>query len=306
MSLEQLTPAQEIELREWRKRYYAIGWSTERSDRPKAEKAMVKLYARMGLPAPAFHWCQSPFEAVKIIEESTGSKVALSGTDGCLDAYWVAFHTFCIHLGGKVEPDDKVHLEEWKDLVESTGPCYPYTKVCLMTERPIRACWDEREVLHSEDGMALEYADGNGIYCIHNVVVPEMVVMRPWEMTLEMIEGEKNADVQTVMQDMWCHEEKDSTGRRKGAGGGRWLEETGSKAIDMDVYTAYTDEVTGESTQIQRALMEDKLGRKFLVCSDSSTDRVYFIQVANEAKTCVEGHASINGGIPDADIVVSA
>jgi hypothetical protein len=304
--ITELTAEQTRDLAVWRAKYLAQGWSTEPSDRPKAEAAIRALYTRLNKPAPKFVWFDSPHAAVDCIKESTGAACSLTGTDGCLDSYWIALFTFGAHIGCKYEADDTAHLGEWADLAASTGPCWPYENYCLMSERPVIATYDEREQLHNDSGPALAYKDGNAIYAIHNVRVPELVVMRPWEMTLAGIEAEENEDVRTVMQDAWCYEETDSTGRRKGAGGGRWVQETGATTVDMDVYTAYTDEETGESTQIQRALLKDKRGWQYLVCSDSSTDRVYYIRVDPEAKTCREAHMSINGGIDDSKIVVSA
>jgi hypothetical protein len=173
-----------------------------------------------------------------------------------------------------------------------------------MSERPIKAAYDDRELLHCEDGPALLYKDGLGIYAINGVRIPgelgPLVVERPWELTLEQIEKEDNEDIRVIMQARWCFEEMDNAGDRVGSGGGRWLQETGCKTIHEDVYTAYGD------VAIMRALLEDKNGRKFLCCSDSSTDRVYYIQVARESTTCEEAHMSVNGGIPDSDIVVSS
>ena len=305
--IQTLTPQQELDRIAWRKKYLDIGWSTQRSDRPRAEKGVAALYKRLKLPPPQFLWVDSPKAATAIIKESTGTTVTLTGCDGSLDAYWAAFYTFLIHIGGTASDEDKAQLSEWVDVIESTGPCYPYTKICIMTERPTIASYDERELLHGEGAPALQYQDGFRIYAVHGVTVPEIVVMRPWDMTLEMIEGMKdNTDVQTIAQSAWCYPELTDNGRHRGAGGGRWLDETGAKSIDMDVYTAYVDETTGAAVQLQRALLVDRLGRKFLVCSDSSTTEVYYIQVDPNAKTCEEGHMSVNGGIPDSKIAVSS
>jgi hypothetical protein len=304
--IESLTPKQETEMVQFLERYMAVGWSTGRSDRARAERGMVALYKLRDLKPPKFVWVNSPFQAVKVIADSTGSPANLSGTDGSLDAYWLSFYMFCIHIGGKVSDADREHLKAWEDIIESTGPCFPYEKVCIMTERPSIASHDERGMLHSVDGPSLAYLDGEKLFHINGVAVPEMVVMEPWKMTLAHIQNVGNDDVQSIMQDRWCHERTDSTGRNVGAGGGRWLEETAAKTIAMDLYTAYTDEETGDSVQIQRALIEDKQGRKYLMCSDSSTDRIYYIRVAPESMTCEEGHRSINGGIPDSKIVVSS
>lgn len=303
---EKLTPQQELDLVEWRKKYFAIGWCTAPSDRPAAETAVAALYERLGKKCPPFVWFDSPIAAAKCIKESGGGNVTLSGDDGCIDAYLTALYTFGRHIGVAYKPEDAKYIDHWDTLVASTGPCYPYTKVCLMTERPCIATYDERERLHGEGAPAIEYRDGNKIFAVHGIRVPEVVVMRPWELTLEQIEAQTNEDIRTIMQDAWCHLAVDSTGRHLGVGGGRWLEETGAQHVDMDVYTAYTDEETGEPIQIQRALLVDKRGWKYLTCSDSSTDHVYHIRAAADVKTCREAHESINGGIPDSKISVSA
>lgn len=303
--IESLTPEQEALRIKYRSEYFKIGWSTAPSNREAAETAISALYKRLNKSAPKFVWFDSPRSAVECIYESTGERVGLSGTDGCIDAYWVCFYAFCETLKeGMYKEEDSAQLKEWDALVRSTGPCFPYENYCLMTERPIRACYDERELLHSSDGPALEYRDGVKIWAINGVRLPEtigeLVVMRPWDMTRKMIESAESEDLRTIMQERWCYEEVDNAGDRVGAGGGRWLKETGMQQIHEDVYKAYGD------TVLMRALLVSKEGRKYLCCSDSSTDRVYYIRVSDDAKTCEEGHMSINGGVKDSDIVASA
>ena len=68
-----------------------------------------------------------------------------------------------------------------------------------MTDRHTTLNLDDRGRLHSTTGMACAYADGWGVYCIHGVTVPEYVVERPHEITIEKISTEKNAEVRRVM-----------------------------------------------------------------------------------------------------------
>lgn len=316
-----LTPEEEAARDACRVEYLAHGWSTEPSDRQAAEEAICALYerarklqsdaswveklkdrfARTKDVRPKFVWFDSPLAAVKTIYESTGERRWLSGTDGCIDSYWVAFYKFCSQLvPDVVKPEDLEHLEEWDKLVKSTGPCWPYTNYCLMSERPVIARKNANEVLHCEDGPALQYRDGFSIYAVNGVRVPEVVIMRPWEMTLEYIEDIKSADVQTIALQNWCYEEISSTGGRVGANGGRWLDETGAEQVAVDTLPGYKDCV------IMRALMRDREGRQFLICNDSSTKHVYCIRVSSESRTCSEAHASVNGGISDAAIRMSS
>jgi hypothetical protein len=303
--IEKLTPEQETLREEFFNRYMAIGWSSEPSDRPTAEQAMAELYKRQKKAVPQFVWFDSPAQAVRTIYESTGDRVQFSCVDGNLESNWLSFFMFCRELKRHMyKPEDEKLLLVWDALAKSTGPVYPYTNYCLMTERPVKAEHDEAGQLHCDDGPALLYRDGYAVYAVHGVRIPSRLgplIDRPWEITLEVIQDpEVDEDVRTTLQSLWCYEEVDSAGDRVGSGGGRYVREIGATQVDTDVYTAY------EGASIMRALLEDKDGRKWLACGDSSTDRVYYIQVPPHVLTCAEAHESINGGIPDSDIVASS
>ena len=62
--IERMTPEQEELLGRWRREWFGIGSSTERADRPRAEKAISAMYERIGQPAPRFFWFDSPATAV--------------------------------------------------------------------------------------------------------------------------------------------------------------------------------------------------------------------------------------------------
>ncbi len=307
--IEKLTPEQEVRLTQFRAAYFQHGWSTAPSDRPAAEAAIVKLYARLGSSAPKFVWFDSPAAATACIKESTGEVVRLGGTGGCLDATGACFYMFGATLREGIYGKNYEHLLEWDALAKSTGPCYTYENYCLMTERPIKATYDERELLHSTDGPALLYRDGFKVYAINGVRIPgdvaEIVVERPWELTAKMLADATSEDLRSIMQERWCYERVDNAGDRVGSGGGRWLDETGAKSIHEDVYRAYRNDA-GDDVTLMRALLRAIDGKQYLCCSDSSTDRVYYIRVSPTAKTCEEGHMSVNGGVKDSDIVASA
>jgi hypothetical protein len=89
--ITELTPEQKELQEQYLKDYMAIGWSTEPSDREMAEQAILDLYKLKGAKAPEFVWFDSPFAAVETLIES-GVTASLSGTDGQLDAYWIAYY----------------------------------------------------------------------------------------------------------------------------------------------------------------------------------------------------------------------
>jgi hypothetical protein len=163
-----LTPEQQEECRKWQKLYQDIGTCTEPSDRPRAEKAMCAIYRRLGFKEPEFLWFDSPKAAIDFVEEQTGKRPGLGDVRGQLDAYWGAFYAFCRHLTPDIyNKEDSEQLDEWLELIKSTGPCWPYEHYCLMSERPSVVKFDEDMLLHCEDGPALLYRDGWAIHAIH-------------------------------------------------------------------------------------------------------------------------------------------
>ncbi len=292
--IQSLTPEQDVMREKYRKDYLAHGWSSQPADRPTAEKAMTDLYARLNQSPPKFLWVDSPYAAQEIIRAS-GKPPQQPSVRGGIDAYWVCRFVFAQQaFPGIFSQTDAEHLAVWDTVIKSTGYVYPFTKICIMCERPSVLSRNERNVLHCEDGPAIAFRDGHPGWYWDGLEVTQQIIEAPHTLTLEQIEGmTENTDVQTVAQERWCHEDG------SGAGGGRWLEETGAELVHQDDYLAYGN------VRMARALLKDKRGFKYLVCTDSCTDRVYYIRSSPDAKTCEEAHMSFNGGIRDSEIVFS-
>ena len=104
-------------------------------------------------------------------------------------------------------------------------------------------------------------------------MVPSKVILFPETLTLDEIEKEPNLEVQRIMIERY--------------GADKYLEEV--QAIELD-----RDNLGLEGSH-ERLLFVDKKGRKWMLCSDGSTGRVYTLAVDDGAKTCKEAHASICG-----------
>jgi hypothetical protein len=65
--IEKLTPEQEQQLHEWRKRWFAIGSCCAPADRVRAEAAITTMYTEIGEKPPKFVWVQSPATGVLAI-----------------------------------------------------------------------------------------------------------------------------------------------------------------------------------------------------------------------------------------------
>src|ERR1700749_5321840 len=79
--IESLTPGQELNLIEWRDRWFRAGTCTNAADRPRAEAAITQMYAEIGKPAPRFIWADSPLTAniiMYLISDKKGNSLCNS------------------------------------------------------------------------------------------------------------------------------------------------------------------------------------------------------------------------------------
>lgn len=126
--------------------------------------------------------------------------------------------------------------------------------------------------LHSDASAAI-VSDVEDLYFCHGVLVPSFVVTDPDSISVEHIRTETNAEVRRIMIERMGPE--------------RYLKEAGSKLIDMDCL-----KLVGSAP---RALVQDSLGDKWLIGTDGSTKRVYYMPVPSEVMTCREAHNAIAG-----------
>jgi hypothetical protein len=83
-------------------------------------------------------------------------------------------------------------------LNQSAGWWIARRDVALISERPTRICRDERGRLHAEDGAAVLYPDGWGVWAWHGRRVPERIIAAPETLTVAEINALPNAEVRRV------------------------------------------------------------------------------------------------------------
>jgi hypothetical protein len=209
---------------------------------------------------------------------------------GQTDAYWVAFYKFCQHIGVVYEDDASKKLDLWEKFVKSAGWAYPFTQICIICDRPEVALRDDNNVLDGENGPAIKFRDGWEVYSSHGVMVDKWIIMEPEKITIQDIDAQDNIEVKRIMQNQM--------------GIGKYLEASGAKTIHMDIrddagFVIYSSEGEGDDDKkpvgFPRALMVDKEGRHFLCGTDTSTDRVYYMEVPNTCTTCAEAGSALAG-----------
>lgn len=137
-----------------------------------------------------------------------------------------------------------------------------------------------QKVQHCDDGPCIAWApdeaepDGKKAWFISGIEVTEQIVMRPETLTIKQIKEEKNAEVRRIMRERY--------------GNGKYLQETGAKVIDSDFEGA-------RKGSAPRVLLEDDEKQKWLVGTDGSTGRVYYMAVEGNIKTCRTAHESLFG-----------
>jgi len=193
-------------------------------------------------------------------------------------AGWCAYMTFFRYVAQL--PIDYAAWNHYEVLCRHAGPRIIHPDFCLISDFPTRLAVDDQRRPHADDGPFCLWRDGSALYAVHGVRVPAWIVETPETITVEAIHAEPNAEVRRVM--------------RQRFGEGRYLAATGAKLIHMDSVRR-----TPGRPAITRALLQDREGQRWLVASDGSTPRVYYMLVPPDAATCREAHEALCAGLTE-------
>lgn len=296
--IKQLTeadkPVAEAKLKFWIDNYHR----TDPANRKEAEEGALACYELAGYPRPSkVSWHVSPLAAVRYVakmklglDKPTPAVVDELFAGICYgpeDVIWLACFDTYNELGQfdlkEIEPIYKVALNGhiWFALEDEA----------IMIERPVEIYTEPKTYRpHRTDGPILRYGDevtsegiipGFSVWAIDNFLVNEQIVMRPETLTVQQITSESNAEVRRIMIDRF--------------GIKRFLQESGAKMVDCDGGPPGPGGAP-------RVLVEDALNQRWLIGTDGSTTRVYYMPVHRDAKTCREAHERISG-ISEANLV---
>ena len=105
---------------------------------------------------------------------------------------WVSFFTDVCELDlGDVNKRAKAYAETSL----SAGYWWPNKDFIMVCDRPTEINRDGSGRLHSENGMAIRWIDGWGLWMWHGTKVSEKIIMRSQEITREEILAESNSEV---------------------------------------------------------------------------------------------------------------
>jgi hypothetical protein len=268
--IDSLTPEQEALLDVYCNKYIKIGMSTD-TDKPRAEKAFKDLYKQQNLEEPEIRWFDSPLAANRGAKEA-GVLHLPFGWEGSFDAGYASFYKYAREVLGCVE-ETNPFLPVF-DIIESCGPSIECDKVVFVSVKPSEIYTDEQGELHNENGPSFSYPDGFKGFFWHGFAVPEDLILRPQDITVERIQKEDNTEIRRILLERF--------------GTGRFIAETGGEIVDED-----HDDINGD-----RQLVKDKLGNVLFHVCDISTGRAYWLDVPPDTTTCVKANEFLSGPLP--------
>jgi len=174
--------------------------------------------------------------------------------------------------------DDQRVADMLLTVYSETAWMIPYENVCVISEKPLKFHINERVEFSHEEERALEFKDGFGIYSINGVTIPDFIIEDASKITAKLIKKEQNLEIRRIMIDRM--------------GISKYLDEVRAKVLDMDMIYVFK---AGDDRTMPRALMLDDEGNKYLVGTDGSTERVYYMRVPPMVMTCKEAHSVIAG-----------
>ena len=225
--IESLTPEQIAKIPEWTEKWIQIGLNTEPADFDRAEKAVLACYDLIKAPRPkkvlrvASPWqaiVQGARENIKIqdnTDEPDEKKVKAFIKENWfkyrgaqLWASWFSYVTFFRDVcDWENESLENFKLDE--EIALSCGFVWWSDDVVAIADRPLKVSRDAAGRLHGENGMALEYRDGWGIYAWHNYRIPvthHWIIRDKDKITPDAIEKEGNAELRRIMLEIYGYE----------------------------------------------------------------------------------------------------
>ena len=87
-----------------------------------------------------------------------------------------------------------------QDIVVNSGWIFPFEKICLVCDRPIKITLNNEDQLHNLTDTAMEYADGYSLYAHHGVFLPETYgKVHPSRWQAQWLLSEKNQELKQLL-----------------------------------------------------------------------------------------------------------
>ena len=176
---------------------------------------------------------------------------------------WCGFYDYAKNIGINF---DNNKLDLFLNFNSQISFIIPYKGICFISEKPEKILWNENKFLHSDKDMAVKYPDGYGMWMFRGVKVNQQIIQFPESLKIKQIEKEKNLEVQRIMIERMGYD--------------KFFEQSDADILDRDNL--------GKEGSGDRILIQTKSGLRYMICTDGSTGRVYYIAASNKENTCSE------------------
>lgn len=271
-----------------------IGYDTKPLDKELVTASVNKMYERGGFPAPKkIHFASGPHEAqimtnmLVYMEKNPGAtkKAVIAHVKknldfiecgyGQHDVSWISFYDF---FQNETDIEGIDIIDGLKSMALNCGWYWAFNDFCVVAEKPYVCKTNDNNQLHCPDGPAIAYNDGTKIFCYDGVIMEEKYIMDHSLITTDVIANEENEEKKRIFIEMY--------------GVSKYLTDIKAAVVHMDMVKI--NEYDPESDSIPRALIKDQHNNMYLVGTDGSTHRTYYMNVPNTVTTCGEAHNAIS------------
>lgn len=218
----------------------------------------------------------NPNATEKEIKDSVKNNYALQDcVFGQHEVGWLSFYDF---FKNETDLANLEKIDGLLDVARACGWVWAYDNVCVVAQKPLVCHVNDANQLHCTDGPAIAYEDGTMVFAYDGVIMEKDTIMHPEKITLEEINETGNEEQKRIKIEIY--------------GTSKFLTDSKASIVDMDMIKINPYDTDSDS--IPRALIKDKNNNFYLVGTDGSTHRTYYMNVPNTCKTCAEAHNAIS------------
>jgi hypothetical protein len=185
------------------------------------------------------------------------------------DAGWLSFYDFFSEVCGLKDQTKQLHGLNL--IAKNAGWFLPHQNICWISERHNRCLLDERNRLHSETGMAVQYPDGWGIYALHGIQFAEELY---WKIAKRTITSKEALGIQSADQRAVALQY---------LGGEKLMADFGGKVIAQDEY--------GELIELSGLPDTNNRPYKYLKALNPENNTYVWLRTHPDCKTPAEAEA---------------
>lgn len=196
--IQSLTPAQEARLIEYGAEKDRIVKNTSPINREKVESIINQFYTSKNRPVPKILYFDSPIQAIETLRKDHPDEefdIADFTTYSDLIGSCL-MHEFQMELGCAFDEPTTNDIKLYAQVIREMSMWAPYDNAAVVIERPIVYELNNEYLFHCETGPAIVWKDGNKMFFLNGVSVPEYLVMTPSEnLDIEWCNAQENNKV---------------------------------------------------------------------------------------------------------------